>query len=119
MGYCVLLFLTNLLFVVRLPEIGTILSSDQAISLGEMAIPIFAAMPWVLAAGLLGVFPAVGLGLLSGVLLALAAAPTARSLALEYGLLAALLGAAFHQRYRTWVFRALAPPIILHRCCSR
>ena len=50
-GLLVLLFLTNLLFVVRLPDIGTIVSSDLATSLSEMAIPIFAAMPWVLAAG--------------------------------------------------------------------
>src|SRR4030042_2891792 len=70
-GILVLLFLTNLLFAVSLPVIGNIFSSDQAVILSEMAIPIFDATPWVLAAGLLGIFPAVGVGILSGIMLAL------------------------------------------------
>jgi two-component system phosphate regulon sensor histidine kinase PhoR len=109
-GLLVLLFLANLLFIVRLPALATILSTTQAADLSKMAIPIFAATPWVLAAGLLGVFPAAGLGLFSGVLLALLDTHSPFT-PLEYGLLAVLLGAAFHQRYRTWVFRFLRHPL--------
>jgi len=109
-GILVLLFLTNLLFAVSLPVIGKIFSSDQAVILSEMAIPIFAATPWVLAAGLLGIFPAVGFGILSGVMLALLDTHSPFT-PLEYGLLAALLSAAFNQRYRTWIFRLLRHPL--------
>ncbi len=109
-GLLVLLFLTNLLFVVRLPAIGTLISTDQAAKMSEMANPVFAATPWVLAAGLLGVFPAVGLGILSGVVLALLDTHSPFT-PLEYGLLAAFLSAAFHQHYRTWVFRLLRNPL--------
>jgi two-component system phosphate regulon sensor histidine kinase PhoR len=109
-GLFVLLFLTNLLFVVRLPAIGEILSPARAADLSKMTIPILAATPWVLAAGFLGVFPAAGLGLVSGGMLALLV--THRPFTpLEYGLLAVFLGAAFHQRYRTWVFRLLRHPL--------
>ncbi len=109
-GILGLLFLTNLLFAVSLPVIENIFSSDQAVILSKMAIPIFAATPWVLAAGLLGIFPAVGLGILSGLMLALLATHSPFT-PLEYGLLAALLSAAFNQRYRTWIFRLLRHPL--------
>jgi two-component system phosphate regulon sensor histidine kinase PhoR len=109
-GLLVLLFLTNLLFVVRIPAIGELLSPARAAALSGITIPIFAATPWVLAAGLLGVFPAASLGLLSGIMLALLETHSPFT-PLEYGLLATFLGAAFHQRYRTWVFRLLRHPL--------
>jgi PAS domain S-box-containing protein len=109
-GLLVLLFLTNLLFIVRFPAIGALLSPDRAADLSEIAFPLFAATPWILAAGLLGVFPAAGLGLLSGVMLALLDTHSPFT-PLEFGLLALFLSAAFHQRYRTWVFRLLRHPL--------
>jgi PAS domain S-box-containing protein len=72
---------------------------------------IFAALPWVLAAGLLGVSSAATLGLLSGTMLALLNTHSPFT-ALEYALLGIILSAAFHQRYRTWVFRALRHPLL-------
>jgi PAS domain S-box-containing protein len=109
-GLLVLLVLTNLFLVFRLPTLETITFQGQTINLGKLAIPILSALPWMLAAGLLGVFPAVGLGLLSGALMALLRTHNLFTV-LEYGLLGAFLAAAFHQRYRTWVFRALRHPL--------
>jgi two-component system, OmpR family, phosphate regulon sensor histidine kinase PhoR len=109
-GLFILLLLTNLLLVVRLPDLEALLSPTRAADLSKMAIPILAATPWVLAAGFLGVLPAAGLGLLSGAILALLGTHSPYT-PLEYGLLAAFLGAAFHQRYRTWVFRLLRHPL--------
>jgi hypothetical protein len=109
-GLLVLLLLTNLFLVIRLTALETFTIQGQTITLGDFTIPVLAALPWVLAAGLLGVFPAVGMGLLSGALIALLSTHSLFTV-LEYGLLAAFLGAAFHQRYRTWVFRALRHPL--------
>jgi two-component system phosphate regulon sensor histidine kinase PhoR len=109
-GLLVLLALTNLFLVIRFPTLKIYTIQGQTVNLGELAIPVLAAVPWVLAAGLLGVYPAVGLGLLSGILMALVSTHSLFTV-LEYGLLAALLGAAFHQRYRTWIFRALRMPL--------
>jgi PAS domain S-box-containing protein len=109
-GLSVLLVVTNLFFVIRLPALEALLPQGPAIQPGGLTVPIFAALPWVLAAGLLGVFPAAGLGLLSGALIALLDTHSPFT-ALEYGLLAIFLSAAFHQRYRTWVFRLLRHPL--------
>ncbi len=109
-GLLVLLLLTNLFLIARLPALESFTIQGQKVNLGELAVPILAAVPWVLAAGLLGVFPAVGLGLLSGTLIALLRTHNLFTV-LEYGLLAVFLAAAFHQRYRTWVFRAFRHPL--------
>jgi len=109
-GLSVLLVLANLFFVIRLPVLEALLPLSRAVESGGFAVPVFATIPWVLAAGLLGVFPAAGLGLLSGILIALFNTHSPFT-ALEYGLLAIFLSAAFHQRYRTWVFRLLRHPL--------
>jgi PAS domain S-box-containing protein len=109
-GLFVLLVLTNLFFVIRLPALDALLPQGGVLEPGGLAIPVFAALAWVLAAGLLGVFPAAGLGLLSGALIALTDTHSPFT-PLEYGLLAIFLSAAFHQRYRTWVFRLLRHPL--------
>ncbi len=109
-GLTVLLFLTNLFVIIRLPGLQSYLSPAQAIKLDGLAVPVLAATSWVWAAGLLGVFPAAGFGLLSGVLIALLDTHNPFT-PLEFGLLAILLAGAFHQRYRTWVFRLLRRPI--------
>ena len=105
----VLLVLTNLFFVIRLPS-GIALSA-QVLPPETKVLTIlpFAALSWVLAAGLLGVFPAAALGLLSGTIFALLDTHNPFT-ALEFALLAIILSAAFHQRYRTWVFRLLRHP---------
>jgi PAS domain S-box-containing protein len=108
-GLLFLTILTSILFVIRFPAGEVLAPQGQSVELGELAIVVFAALPWVLAAGLLGVFPAAIMGLLSGAIIALLG--THRSFTpLEFSLMATFLGAAFHQRYRTWVFRALRHP---------
>ena len=105
-----LLVITNLFFVVQIPAVWEIVAPARAANLDQVAIMVFAAVPWVLAAGLLGVFPATGLGLLSGVLVSLLDTHSPFT-PLEFGLLAAFLAAAFQQRYRTWSFRLLRRPL--------
>jgi PAS domain S-box-containing protein len=105
-----LLVITNLFFVIQIPAVWEVIAPTRAANLDQVAIMVFAAVPWVLAAGLLGVFPATGLGLLSGVMVALLDTHSPFT-PLEFALLAAFLGAAFQQRYRTWSFRLLRNPV--------
>jgi two-component system phosphate regulon sensor histidine kinase PhoR len=108
-GLLIFTILANLFFVIHFPAGETLPLQGQSVESGEIAIAVVAALPWVLAAGLLGVFPAATLGLLSGAIIALLNTHNPLT-PLEYALMATLLGAAFHQRYRTWVFRALRHP---------
>ncbi len=109
-GLLLLCFVTNLFVVVRPSALQSVLPGSLAASLQGMAVPVLSATSWVLAAGLLGVFPAALFGIFSGVLVALLVNHNPFT-PLEYSLLAILLGAAFHQRYRTWVFRLLRRPL--------
>jgi PAS domain S-box-containing protein len=110
-GLLILTILTNLLFVIRFPTAQALLQPGPPVDTGALSLVIFTALPWVLAAGLLGVFPATILGFLSGAMITLLSTHRSFTL-LEFALMAALLGAAFHQRYRTWVFRLLRHPIV-------
>jgi PAS domain S-box-containing protein len=105
-----LLFITNIFGVVRLPQLQSLLPPLQALKLEDLALPVLSATAWVLAAGLMGVFSAGLFGLVSGILLALLLTHNPFTI-LEYTLLAILLAGAFHQRYRTWVFRFLRRPL--------
>jgi len=110
-GLLFLTILTNLFFIVRFTGGDALPPQAQADGLVGQAVVVFAALPWVLAAGLLGIFPAAILGALSGV--AITALSTHRAFTLlEFTFMATCLGAAFHQRYRTWVFRALRHPLV-------
>jgi PAS domain S-box-containing protein len=106
----ILLVLTNLFFIVQLPALKELLAPNGVLQTAGVSIPVFAALSWVLAAGLLGVFPAAGLGVISGTLICLLVTHNPFT-PLEYALFALFLGAAFHQRYRTWVFRLLRHPL--------
>jgi PAS domain S-box-containing protein len=109
-GLTVLLILTNLFIIVEFPA-GVMLPIQGLPAGAEVsALTLFAALPWVLAAGLLGVLPAAILGMLSGLMISLLNTHSLFT-ALEYTMMAVLLGAAFHQRYRTWVFRFLRHPV--------
>jgi PAS domain S-box-containing protein len=105
----ILLLLSNLFFIVRFPDLQTLLPAAQAIKLSNLVVPVMAASSWVLAAGLLGVLPAAAFGVASGVLIALFYTHDPFTV-LEYGLLAILLAGSFQQHYRTWVFRLLRRP---------
>jgi len=110
-GLLVLLVLTNFFFIVRFPAGFSLSIQGLSVETGPQSVVLLAALPWVLAAGLLGVFPAATLGMLSGAIIALWISHSPFT-ALEFALLAICLSAAFHQRYRTWVFRALRHPVL-------
>lgn len=107
----VLLVFTNLFFVVRLQNGSALSGQGPPAEMEGPTLVLFAALPWVMAAGLLGVFPAATLGLLSGTIIALLDTHSPFT-PLEFALLAIFLSAAFHQRYRTWIFRALRHPFL-------
>ena len=71
---------------------------------------IFAAVPWILAGGLLGPFAAAGLGIFSGVLRGIWDTHTLFT-ALDLGLMAVMFAVASRQRYRTFLYRLLRQPL--------
>jgi PAS domain S-box-containing protein len=75
------------------------------------ALVIFAAFPWLLAAGVLGMLPAALIGLVSGITLALGDTHSPFT-PLEITLLAILVSAMVRQRYRTPVFKLLRHPLV-------
>jgi PAS domain S-box-containing protein len=103
--------LTSLFVALRLPVGSALPPPGTYIDPGGTAWVIFAAIPWVAAAGLLGPFAAAGLAFFSGVLLALWETHDPFT-PLELALLAILISAAVQQRYRTWPFRLLRRPLV-------
>jgi signal transduction histidine kinase/HAMP domain-containing protein len=75
------------------------------------AVVIFSALPWLLAAGLLGPIPAVILGLISGLFTGLFNTHNPFTI-IETAALALAFGAAVRQRYRTPPYRFLRHPFI-------
>ncbi|MBN1666429.1 MAG: HAMP domain-containing protein [Anaerolineales bacterium] len=88
-----------------LPPPGVILEPQGAASL------LFSALPWLLAAGLLGPLPAAGLAVVSGLFLGFWDTHSIFSI-FELPLLAVLYSLAFQQRYGTRFYRALRHPIL-------
>ena len=107
----VMIPLTSLFLAVRLPASASLISPDTLEDSVGPAVVVFAALPWVLAAGLLGPAPAAVLGMVSGLLLGLWETHSPFTL-LEFALLAVLLGAMFQQRYRTLFYRLLRQPLL-------
>jgi PAS domain S-box-containing protein len=73
---------------------------------------VLAALPWLLAGGLLGPAPAAALAAAAGLFLALWDAHQP-FLPLELALLGTVFGAAMQQRYRTLFFRSLRHPLVV------
>jgi len=71
---------------------------------------LFSAIPWTLAGGLLGPFPAAALGMLSGLLRAVWDTHSLFSI-IELGLMGVLFSVANRQRYRTPLFGLLRQPL--------
>jgi PAS domain S-box-containing protein len=99
--------------------IGIRLASGQALpapgslqTVSGPALMIFAALPWMLAAGLLGSWASAGLAMLSGVLLAVFETHQIFTI-FEFTAMGLAMGAAVNQRYRTKVFRALRHPLVI------
>jgi PAS domain S-box-containing protein len=104
--------LTSLFLGLRLPAaVGALPPQWLPLEPRGPALMVFSALPWFLAAGLLGVAPAVVLGALSGLFLALWETHNVFTI-FELALLAVLFGAAMHQPYRTLPYRLLRHPII-------
>ena len=110
-GLLVLLPLTNLFLVLRLPAGDALSLPMRPIEPSGPAVVLFSALPWMLAGGLLGPAPAAFLGLLSG-LAAMGWDTHNPFTPLELSLLATLFAAAVQQRYRTLVFRGLRQPLL-------
>lgn len=83
---------------------------DMPIEFLPPALMFLAALPWVLAGGLLGPLPAVVLGALSGFILGYFETRSPFT-PLEIGFLALLFSAAVRQNYRTRFFHLLRHPI--------
>jgi two-component system phosphate regulon sensor histidine kinase PhoR len=74
------------------------------------ALMFLAAIPWMLAGGLVGVLPATIIGAVSGFLLALLDTHSPFTI-IEYAALALVFSIAVRQRYRTMVFRLFRHPV--------
>ncbi|MBU0511452.1 MAG: hypothetical protein KJ638_07105, partial [Chloroflexi bacterium] len=101
---------TSMLLGLRLPAWNALPLPGVTLEPGGLAVMIFSALPWVLAAGLLGPTPAAVLAVFSGLLLAYWDTHTIFTL-VEMALLAALFAASVGQRYRTPTFRGLRHPL--------
>jgi signal transduction histidine kinase/HAMP domain-containing protein len=104
--------ITSLFFGQRLPAAGALSPVGLPVEPVGPAWMIFSALPWVLAAGLLGPGPAAALGAFSGLFLALWDTHNPYT-PLLFALLAVLLGAALQQRYRTRGYALLRFPMIV------
>ncbi|GAB4581232.1 MAG: hypothetical protein Fur0022_39790 [Anaerolineales bacterium] len=109
------LFIAELMFTifmgVRLPGQALPAPGSLQAAMGP-ALMVFAALPWVLAAGLLGTIASMGLAMLSGVLLALFDTHQVFTV-FEFAAMGLVMGVAVNQRYRTRVFQALRHPLVV------
>ena len=102
--------LTTGFFGIRLPA-ETLPIPVLPIEVASPVLMFLAAIPWVLAAGILGPLPAVSLAIISGILLA--NFDTHHPFTpIELGGLALLFSAAVRQNYRTLFFRLLRHPLL-------
>ncbi|HEX9028616.1 MAG TPA: cache domain-containing protein, partial [Anaerolineales bacterium] len=101
----------GLLIGVRLPADRALPPPGLPVDQSGPLILVFAAIPWVLAAGFLGPTPAACLAALSGLLVALWDTHSPFT-PVEMALLAVLLAWALGQRYRTPVYRVLSHPLV-------
>jgi PAS domain S-box-containing protein len=82
-----------------------------------LALMFFSAVPWVLAAGLLGPFPAAVLASLSGIILAVWDTHSVFTI-FEMAFLAVAFSWFVDQKYRTWFYRRLRqPPFAILALC--
>jgi PAS domain S-box-containing protein len=109
-GLAFLVPLTTLFFGLRLQFINILPLPGVPVEPTAPALMFLAALPWVLAAGLLGVFPAILLAFGSGLLFAFWETHSLYT-PLEIAGLALLYSLAIRQQYRTPFYRILRHPI--------
>jgi PAS domain S-box-containing protein len=102
---------TSLLLGYRLPAKGALPLQDMPLEPEGPVLMVLAALPWVLAAGLLGPLPASGLAFLSGLILSLWDTHSIFT-PFELAILALLFSAAVNQRYRTRLYAWLRNPVV-------
>jgi signal transduction histidine kinase len=103
--------ITSLLFGIRLPAWNALPPPAITMEPVGRALMIFSAVPWVLAAGLLGPFPAAVIAAFSGIFLAFFDSHSI-FMPLELAILAVVFSAAVSQRYRTRTYALLRSPVI-------
>ncbi|HBX70509.1 MAG TPA: hypothetical protein DEH25_14290 [Chloroflexi bacterium] len=103
--------LASLLFGIRLPAWNSMPPPGITLEPVGPALMVFAAIPWMLAAGFLGPTAAAGLAAFSGVFLAYWGTHSIFT-PFEFAVSAILLAAFFSQRYRTRVYRLLRSPAL-------
>ncbi len=74
------------------------------------AVMIFSAIPWILAGGILGPFPAAVVGLMSGIITGLFTTHSVFT-PFEISILALLFSVCARQNYRTWFYKFLRHPL--------
>lgn len=105
-------FIATLFIGIRLPPGQALTASAPLQADPGVALMIFAAIPWVLASGLLGTLASTGLALLSGLFLALYNTHQIFTI-FEFATMGLAMGAAVNQLYRTKFFRALRHPVLV------
>ncbi len=111
LGLAATTLLTSLLFKIELTAGQPLPQPNLPLEPAKATIVLLSAVPFALAAGLLGPTAAVILALFSGLLQALWDTHSLFT-SLELGLVAWILSAAICQRYRTNLYRALRHPIV-------
>ena len=110
-GLLVITPLTSLVIGIRLPAWNTFPPPGVPLEPVGRALMLFSAIPWLLAAGLLGPISAAGVAVLSGTLLAFWDTHSIFT-PFEMAFLAILFSAAVSQQYRTRTYAALRVPLI-------
>jgi PAS domain S-box-containing protein len=111
LGLFLLTPLVSLFFALRLSAGDGLPPPGRPIDLGGPAALVFASLPWVLSAALLGPLPSAGLAAFSGLLLALADTHNPFT-PLEYAFFSLLLSASLQQKFRTPFYHALRRPFV-------
>lgn len=103
--------LSAILIGLKIPGLSAIPLPDIVMDGGGMAVMVLAAFSWVLAAGLLGPFPAAALAAISGLILGFWGTHSIFTI-FEWVTLAILLSAISQQRYRTPIYTFARNPIV-------
>ncbi len=109
--------LASMLIGIRLPVTGGPSLQNLPLETAGPVIIVFSALPWMLAAGLLGPTGAASLAALSGLFQAFWVTNNPFT-PLELALIGAIFGVAMQQRYRTRFYRLLRHPLFAALCIS-
>jgi PAS domain S-box-containing protein len=89
---------------------ANVIVPEMPVEIGMLSIMIFSALPWVLAAGLLGPLPAVGLAMMAGFTRAFGETHSAFTI-IEFGFLGLVFAWSVNQSYRWKIFGLLRHPM--------